>query len=129
MKYARLEYEPKKCNACGAEHSQFQWSLLPFVGLIDEEQTGPSPNRGGPLEDALTYAIGCSECDEPGPGDGSMGVAELEGWKDTGYEGTPLWVCPTCLRRVAPIELRNCTGFNHEQGRPCGTTLGVELCR
>lgn len=31
----RVEYDEKRCTCCGAPHSQFQWRLLPLVGVAD----------------------------------------------------------------------------------------------
>ena len=32
---SRIEHEPKMCLCCGAAYSQFQWALLPLVGVVD----------------------------------------------------------------------------------------------
>lgn len=48
------------------------------------------------------FAVGCVECNAPGPGDGTEIAAERAGWADHGFADAPAWHCPTCRAKCEP---------------------------
>jgi hypothetical protein len=46
--------------------------------------------------EAIGLAVGCVDCEDHPPGDGTSADAVLAGWIDKGQPGYPLWCCPNC---------------------------------